>query len=125
MKYMGIAAVILLLVLTGCTRTEEITFVGESDHWTGKYKAIIGESQEDGDFIFEYKLEKSQEVHFNKLEIYADDKSHIFKSNEYNSRRVTMSSSCSGCSVTRKEAELQVKIKWDGHEESFVMKHQP
>ncbi|MCM3128072.1 hypothetical protein ACFQ3J_15700 [Paenibacillus provencensis] len=124
MKYMTIAAVILMLLLMGCTQSEEISFVGESDHWTGKYTAIIGESSEDGDFIFEYKLGGPQEVHFSNLEVYADDKKNIFKDEEYNSRRVTMSRSCSGCSVTRKEAELLVKIKWDGQEESFVLKPQ-
>ncbi|NRD76926.1 hypothetical protein HPT25_05385 [Bacillus sp. BRMEA1] len=108
-------------MICGCT-DKEIIFSGESKHWEGNYTVHIDGNNENGNYTFHYKNGDGK-TKFKTLEVNVDDGKMIKKEDNIKGATIQTSSSCSGCSVTREDEPIKVKIKWnDSNEETFYLK---
>ncbi|RST76173.1 hypothetical protein D4T97_005160 [Siminovitchia acidinfaciens] len=111
-----------ILLSVACNQ-KTISFSGESDYWKGEYSANISDkgTREDGKYIFGYKNATS-DTSFDWVEIEINDGETGRKEENFKGATIIIPRSCSGCSVTREDTAIKVRIKWDGEmEESFVL----
>lgn len=125
MKQYLFLVMFIAVTLAGCGSNEQLTFNGESKHWTGEYKTnIVDGDMEDGEYTFRFKDGKGkEEVQFDSLEIIINEDQSSTKVRDYSgSPVITVSNSCSGCSVTERDELIEVTIRWDGtNEETFEL----
>ncbi|MFC5711932.1 hypothetical protein ACFPU1_04005 [Thalassorhabdus alkalitolerans] len=117
--YLIVSFIAINGLLIGCSDQRSVEFVGEGNNWDVKYTAHIQEeNQEDIDYIIRcigsnappdtinYKID-SLEVTGAAL----NENAYVEHTNN----------SCSGCTITNKNDELEVTIKWEEESESFYL----
>ena len=112
---------LLVSILVGCG-SEYVILSGESDDWKGEYSANIDGNSKNGNYLFSFK-NGNNDTEFKNLEIIINDGETSQKENNHKGATVRISTSCSGCSVTKKDEPIKVLIKWDDKNEvTFYLK---
>ncbi|QPA30453.1 hypothetical protein [Thermaerobacillus caldiproteolyticus] len=123
MKEPFLFVILLVSILVGCS-DKHIFLSGESENWKGEYSANISGNREDGNYLFGYK-NGEKDTKFKNLEIVINDGNGetVRKEDIHKGATIRISSSCSGCAVTREDEPIKVTIKWDDkNEETFYVK---
>ena len=121
MKKQLLLLISFIFLMAGCN-DNTITFSGESDNWEGEYSAILSdnESRKDGEYLFGYKNAK-KDTAFKNLKIVINDGETELYETDFKVATVVINDSCSGCAFKSEDEPINVTIKWDGKEESFLL----
>lgn len=111
----------LFLFLVACSNQQTYYYKGESENWDVKYTInVTGKDSQSGDIMIRYigDNEIPKEINY---EINSSSGT-VSGNHELNDGVLeTSGSTCSGCGVTKENAELDVTINWDGKSDSFTL----
>lgn len=125
MKIKVVLSVIsVLLILTACFGQETLRFEGESDDWKVRYVTDIASSKDAENGTIQMRYLGDSEA---PNQIYYSIKS----GSSDMSGEATMEEGyleidgihCSGCLVTKEDAEFDMTIEWDDKSESLILKN--
>ncbi|WP_054637457.1 hypothetical protein [Thalassobacillus sp. C254] len=106
-------------LIIGCSDQRSVEFVGKGNNWDVKYTAHIqGENQEDIDYIIRYIGSNSPPDTINYKIDSLEVTGAALNENAYVEHT---NNSCSGCTITNENDELEVTIKWEEESESFYL----
>lgn len=112
--------VFIIIVLAGCS-SERIEFSGKSESWEGTYHATIGDSEEDGEYVFNYKS-PYEDMEIKDLSIDINDGETVLQEDKGQGTTIKIPTYCSGCAKTDVNKPIEVTIEWgEDKEETFLM----
>ncbi|WP_277674498.1 hypothetical protein [Piscibacillus halophilus] len=119
----NIILLLSILLLPSCIAdTDQLTFQNETDHWQVEYHVDIkGEDSESTRLFLKYVGEGEAPENIN----YRIDS--VTGSNGGNNTLLKNGlldislGSCSGCSITREDEEIEITIEWNNDSETFML----
>lgn len=114
----------VFLLLVACSNEQTYHFKEESENWDVNYTInITGDDSQSGDITIRYigDNETPKEINY---EINGSSGSDSGNEPLNDGVLQTPGYTCSGCGVTKENAELEVTIKWDGKSDRFILKNE-
>lgn len=108
-------------MLVSCSNTKTLEFYGESKNWKGSYSALTNAKKNDEQGTYEFRFQGSN-MEANIIgELIIENESKSTRLTDVSLQRglIKVPVSCSGCSLSNKDAPIKITIKWDEYEETF------
>lgn len=120
-------ALILFLIsfvlLTACSKSKLINFVGESDNWHVNYEVnLLDVDRESTNVTIKYIGENPAPK---EIKYVIEDVSGEMRGEDSLDNGVLKAAghSCSGCEVTQENEKINATITWNGKSETFILKN--
>ncbi|MFZ3579749.1 hypothetical protein [Virgibacillus sp. DJP39] len=114
-----VTAIIISLTLTGCGNK---SLSGESENWIGRYTGTEEDNERVRSFELIPKDKDEISVPITYSIIAEKDDVNLEGTMKMDTDHLPVKTTCSDCRVALKSEEVVIKLKWDGEEETLVLK---